>query len=135
MGESGRNLHISRARRSGYLCPGHASGLTAATRPLPYGPFVRTSDGSIYRLAGGAPIYVSNCALLNGCPGLVQVPTLAWVKQVPEDGAGLCGHNAPTPAAPSWSPAELQRFLIFRMPGDVPMRNVQKGNFVSHALM
>jgi hypothetical protein len=38
------------------------------------GSFIRSvqTDG-IYEVAGGAPLYVSNCSLLNGCPGDVNI--------------------------------------------------------------
>jgi hypothetical protein len=57
------------------------------------GTFVGTPDGSIYRLAGGAPIYVTNCAIYGagGCGPVVSVPDLSLLAHYPADGTVIMG--------------------------------------------
>ena len=52
---------------------------------FPDGTFVRTPNGNIYRIAGGAPLWISNCAPLGGCP-YVSVPDLSQFRSRPADG-------------------------------------------------
>jgi hypothetical protein len=50
------------------------------------GSFLRTPDGSIYEVLGGAPIHVDSCSPLNGCAGLIAVPSINGYPSVPRDG-------------------------------------------------
>jgi hypothetical protein len=57
--------------------------------PMTNGSFVRTPNGSIYVVAGGAAIHVDNCAPLGGCPGVVELPNLAGYATEPATGTFL----------------------------------------------
>jgi cell wall-associated NlpC family hydrolase len=57
--------------------------------PKANGSFVRTPNGSIYVVAGGAAIHVDSCAPLGGCPGLVELPNLAGYASEPANGTFL----------------------------------------------
>ena len=74
----------------------------AHLNPVPVdGSFIRdTTNGAIYTIAGGAPLYVANCANVNGCPGDVNVDDwdlanitnpAAHLNPVPSDGTYLLG--------------------------------------------
>src|SRR5581483_10832276 len=52
---------------------------------FPDGTFVRTPNGNIYRIAGGAPLWISDCAPLGGCP-YVSVSDLSQFRSRPLDG-------------------------------------------------
>jgi hypothetical protein len=54
------------------------------------GSFV-SNRGHVYRIAGGAPLGISDCGPLGGCPGLTAVDdqTLASLAPVPADGTFL----------------------------------------------
>jgi len=57
--------------------------------PKSNGSFVRTPDGSIYVVAGGAALHVDSCAPLGGCPGLIELPNLAGYATEPSNGTFL----------------------------------------------
>ncbi len=68
--------------------------------------FVRTPDGAIYMIAGGAPVYVSSCAPLGGCPGLTAVPNLSEFHTHPLNGTFIAG---------------AQRGEVYRIAGGAPI--------------
>jgi len=51
--------------------------------------FVRTPDQKIYRIAGGAPLYIADCSPLGGCSPLQDVSNLGAYAAVPADGTFL----------------------------------------------
>ena len=55
----------------------------------PDGSLIRTPNGNVYRIAGGAPLHISRCDYTNGCAGVVAVPDLSAVFPVPRNGALL----------------------------------------------
>ncbi|HEY3758159.1 MAG TPA: hypothetical protein VGL37_00215 [Solirubrobacteraceae bacterium] len=69
--------------------PASAWGNGGGGPPMSNGSFVRTPDGSIYVVAGGAALHVDNCAPLGGCPGVVELPNLAGYATEPSDGTFL----------------------------------------------
>ena len=67
-------------------CPAGAENGAPGGGTAGDGSFLRTPDGSIYEVLGGAPIHVDSCSLLNGCPGLITVPNINGYPTVPRDG-------------------------------------------------
>ena len=65
------------------------SGNGGSGPPMSNGSFVRTPDGSIYVVAGGAALHVDNCAPLGGCPGVVELANLAGYATEPSNGTFL----------------------------------------------
>ncbi len=54
------------------------------------GSLIHTPDGSVFRIAGRAPLYVSGCgALSGGCAGVVPVPNLDGYASRPANGTIL----------------------------------------------
>ena len=51
------------------------------------GSFVGTPDGKVYRIVGGAPLYVSDWAPLGGAQPVTPVSDLSGFAAVPADGA------------------------------------------------
>ena len=77
--------------RSSWLgLPGHTFTArhdgTSCQRPGD-GGLVRTPNGNIYRIVGGAPLHLSRCDYTNGCAGFVQLPNLDGYAPYPRDGA------------------------------------------------
>jgi hypothetical protein len=58
----------------------------AAQQPQPDGKLIRTPDGKLYRVVGGAPLPLASCAFAN-CADVVEVPNLSGYEQFPRDGA------------------------------------------------
>jgi cell wall-associated NlpC family hydrolase len=58
------------------------------------GSFV-SYEGNVYRIAGGAPIYVSNWAVFGGPQPTTALSSQQWsaLRQYPADGTGLCGQQ------------------------------------------
>jgi hypothetical protein len=75
---SGLPGHTFRGRHDGPSCalPGD-------------GGLVRTPDGRIHRIVGGAPLWISRCDYTNGCAGVVNVADLSGYRPYPRDGALL----------------------------------------------
>jgi hypothetical protein len=67
-------------------CPGGVENGAPGGGTAGDGSFLRTPDGSIYEMLGGAPIHVDSCSPLNGCAGLVAVPNINGYPTVPRDG-------------------------------------------------
>ncbi len=63
---------------------------TACGGGIADGSFI-SNRGHVYRIAGGAPLGISDCGPLGGCPGLTPVDdqTLASLRSVPADGTFL----------------------------------------------
>jgi cell wall-associated NlpC family hydrolase len=77
--------------------------------PMTNGSFVRTPNGSIYVVAGGAAIHVDSCAPLGGCAGLVELPNLAGYASEPSNGTFLRIADGPNTG------------LVARVAGGVPL--------------
>jgi hypothetical protein len=68
--------------------PGHPGGAGSGTD----GSFVRTPDGSVYVLAGGAPLHVGSCSgLPDACVHPADVPDISAYRPYPTDGTLLAG--------------------------------------------
>jgi hypothetical protein len=70
--------------------------LTATTSAAPAeGSFVSTPDGRVYRIAGGAPLYISSWAAVGGPQPVTPISAaqLAALRSVPADGTLI---NTPT---------------------------------------
>jgi hypothetical protein len=64
------------------------AALTSPARAaVPDGGLVRTPDGRVSRIVGGAPLWISSCAYTNNCAGLVSIPNFDGYAQYPADGA------------------------------------------------
>jgi hypothetical protein len=63
------------------------AGSGSGSGALPDGSLVRTPDGSIFRIAGGAPLHISRCDYTNNCQGVVNVPNLSAYLSRPRNGA------------------------------------------------
>ena len=72
-----------------------ANPALAAADPHENGAFIRTPDGRIYRIVGGAPIHVNSCEPLEGCPGVTQVPNLEGYPATPVNGSFVRIANGP----------------------------------------
>jgi len=85
-------------------CPGFVNVNRATIDSLDHlravpadGTYIRAAEGgAIYRVAGGAPIYIEDCTFLGGCPGFVNVnrsaiESLDHLRAVPADGTVLQG--------------------------------------------
>ncbi|RLK60180.1 hypothetical protein [Actinokineospora cianjurensis] len=73
--------------------PGPATA-TTTTQPLPDGTFIRdVGEGSVYRIAGGAPIYVSAWAAFGGQQPYVDIShaQLLTLPEYPTDGTFIRG--------------------------------------------
>jgi hypothetical protein len=100
-GESGSSVDL----RGGSDCNNGSASLYGYVNPLPWlaaheptsspparpgdGGLVRTPNGKIYRIVGGAPLHISRCDYTNGCAGVVNVPDLDGYRSSPRDGALL----------------------------------------------
>ncbi len=51
------------------------------------GDLIRTPNGNIYRIVGGAPLHLSRCDYTNGCANVVHVANLDGFQPFPRDGA------------------------------------------------
>ncbi len=60
---------------------------SALAAPVADGGLIRTPDGAVYRVVGGAPLWISSCAYSNKCAGVVDVKDLSGYKQFPVDNA------------------------------------------------
>ena len=60
------------------------------------GSFVRTPDGNIFRIAGGAPLHLASCGPFNGCAGLISVPDLSRFAARPRDGVTISTPSSDT---------------------------------------
>jgi len=65
-------------RNDGYGC---------AAGPVGDGGLVRTPNGNVYRIVGGAPLHMSRCDYTDGCAGVVNIPDLSQYAAYPRDGA------------------------------------------------
>jgi hypothetical protein len=73
----------------GWLAPAGESS------PVGEGSFV-SYQGNVYRIAGGAPIYVSTWSAFGGPQPTTALTEQQWdsLRQYPADGTGLCGQQA-----------------------------------------
>jgi surface antigen len=55
------------------------------------GTFVRTPDGRVWRIAGGAPLYINSWDPFGGPKPVVNVPDLSGLRPFPADGTWLVG--------------------------------------------
>src|SRR5690242_15822494 len=63
---------------------------SAAHAVEPDGAFIRlTTNNYTYRIIGGAPVRIYQCAPLNACEGRKDVANLTGYRQYPKDGAIL----------------------------------------------
>lgn len=98
---TGNHLHFAISSGSG-VPPGYGTcgaggtvdpiAFVNARRSLQVGPvgdggLVRTPNGNVYRIVGGAPLHISNCDYTSGCAGLVQANDLSQYRATPRDGA------------------------------------------------
>ena len=61
---------------------------TAAEAVEPNGSFIRlTTNKYVYRIVGGAPLRIWQCAPLNNCEGVKDVANLTGYRPYPADGA------------------------------------------------
>jgi hypothetical protein len=87
-GES--NTGVAGGVLDGYVSPGEGG-----SGPAGEGAFISYA-GNVYRIAGGAPIYVSNWAAFGGTQPTTPLSGEQWgsLRQYPADGTGLCGQQA-----------------------------------------
>jgi hypothetical protein len=107
------------ASHYGYGSGWHSSAVQSIAAPAsawgnggrePNGSFIKvTGATAIYRVIGGAPVHVDNCAPLGGCLGLVEVPSLDGYATEPENGAFMRMANGPVAG------------LVARVVGGVPL--------------
>jgi len=106
-GES--NTGVTGGVLDGYVSPPGSSDSGDGGRE-PNGAFIKvTGAPAIYRVIGGAPVHVDSCAPLGGCPGLVEVSSLAGYATEPENGAFMRMANGPVAG------------LVARVVGGVPL--------------
>jgi len=72
----------------GHQYTAHSDGTGCA---ITEGSFVRTPDLRIYRIAGGAPLYITNCEPIGGCSNIIEVPDLSPFRSRPSDRAFIRG--------------------------------------------
>jgi hypothetical protein len=107
------------ASHYGYGSGWHSSAVQSIAAPAsawgnggrePNGSFIKvTGATAIYRVIGGAPVHVDNCAPLGGCLGLVEVPSLDGYATEPENSAFMRMANGPVAG------------LVARVVGGVPL--------------
>src|SRR6201999_546747 len=64
-----------------------AFALHAGTALAADGDLVKTPDGAVYRIVGGAPLWISSCSYSSNCAGVKAVDNLSAYKQYPADSA------------------------------------------------
>ncbi|HKO38746.1 MAG TPA: M23 family metallopeptidase [Solirubrobacterales bacterium] len=95
---TGNHLHFAVTSSSGIPRGYGPCGADGTVNPIafiqshrsfgfPDGSLVRTPDGRVFRIVGGAPIWISRCDYTNGCAGVVNVSDLAPFRAYPHDGA------------------------------------------------
>ena len=62
-------------------------GLHATAARAADGDLVKTPDGAVYRIVGGAPLWISSAPTATAAPGVKAVDNLAAYKQYPVDNA------------------------------------------------
>jgi surface antigen len=85
---------ISASSVDEFLHPHDLSGGGGGGTPPPENSFV-SYQGNVYRIAGGAPIYVSNWDVFGGAQPTEALSEAQWnsLRQYPADGTGLCGQQ------------------------------------------
>jgi hypothetical protein len=81
-----RNTNWTPRPHAGWLARVWRVGTVMTGGAIANGTFVRTPDGRVWRIAGGAPLYISSWAPFGGPQPVVNVSNLAGFRQFPADG-------------------------------------------------
>ena len=76
--------------------PGITSTNCGGGGGIPDGSLVRTPNGDIFRIAGGAPLHLSSCAPFNGCAGVIAVNDLSQFASQPRNGTTIATPQSET---------------------------------------